>query len=151
MGCKIDRKTRGRATQEILLLRITMPLIFPSGWTSPRTIIQAYNEENVAVRLARYFASRCKARENERGEWGSVLLLVARLSIFLAFSVSRNISPALTLLLSRECYAFSRSIGGVLHLAFTFTTVSAVRPSSLVVVVVVVARTRNIWDRITLR
>lgn len=73
-----------------------MPVVFPSGWANPRTIIQAHNEENVViVRLARYLHLEVKRAENERG---SVLSLVARLSIFLAFSASRNISPVLTLL-----------------------------------------------------
>lgn len=70
-----------------------------------------------------------RSAQRTSGERGSVLSLVVRLSIFLAFSASRNISPALALLLSRECYTFSRSIDGVLHLAFTFVIVSAVRPS----------------------
>jgi len=116
---RIRRKIGWRAdtAQEILLLRVTMLVVFPSGWASPR-IIQAYNEENiVAVRLARYLHSRFAKRARERG---SVLSLATRPIIFLAFSASRNISPALELLLSRECYAFSRSIDGVLHLAFTF-------------------------------
>jgi len=78
--------------------------------------------------ISALFASWSEAQRTS-GERGSVLSLVARLSIFLAFSASRNISPVLTLLLSRECYTFSRSIGGVLHLAFTFMIVSAVWPS----------------------
>lgn len=76
-------------------------IVFSSGWASPRTIIQEYNEENV-VRLACYLHrsdNEARMYKRDRG------LPLPRPGVFLVSRIMQSLSAC------AEFYAFSRSIG----------------------------------------